>query len=80
MQGLKNVQGTIAGFFDDTESKPFTAADSSDGCKMYLYPSADAPSKYWAGPAWLDVSINTGVADAVAISGNFAANGSWTRQ
>ena len=80
MQGLKNVQGTIAGFFDDTETKLFTGADSSDGIKMYLYPSSDIPTAYWAGPAWLDVSINTGVADAVAISGNFAANGSWVRK
>src|SRR5678815_519894 len=59
VQGLKDVQGSIAGFFDDTETKPFTAADSSDGCKMYLYPSSDAPTKYWYGPAWLDVSIDT---------------------
>jgi len=79
VQGLKNVQGTFGGFFDDTEAKPFTGADSADGVKMYLYPSSDAPTKYWYGPAWLDVSINTGVADAVAISGNFAANGSWGR-
>jgi len=79
VQGLKDVQGSIAGFFDDTETKPFTAADSSDGCKMYLYPSSDAPTKYWYGPAWLDVSIDTGVAGAVTLSANFAANGSWGR-
>ena len=79
VQGLKDVKGSFSGFWDDTETKPFTAADSSDGCKMYLYPSSDAPTKYWYGPAWLDVSIDTGVADAVSISGSFAANGSWGR-
>ena len=79
VQGLKDVKGSFSGFWDDTETKPFTAADSTDGCKMYLYPSSDAPTKYWYGPAWLDVSIDTGVADAVSISGNFAANGSWGR-
>jgi len=79
VQGLKDIKGTIAGFFDDTESKPFVAADSADGCRMYLYPSADAPTKYWYGPAWLDMSINTGVAGAVTIAGSFAANGSWGR-
>jgi len=79
VQGLKDVKGTIAGFFDDTETKPFVAADSADGCKFYLYPSSDLPGRYWYGPAWLDVSIDTGVADAVAISGNFAANGAWGR-
>lgn len=80
VQGLKDVKGTLTGFWDDTETKPFTAADSADGCKLYLYPSADASGKYWYGPAWLDVSIDTGVADAVAISGSFAANGAWGRQ
>jgi hypothetical protein len=80
VQGLKDIKGTIAGWFDDTEAKPFTGADSTDGIKMYLYPSADAPTKFWSGPAWLDVSVNTNVAGAIAISGNFAANGSWNRQ
>jgi hypothetical protein len=80
VQGLKDVQGTFSGFFDDTEAKPFQAADSTDGCKLYLYPSADVSTKYWYGPAWLDVSVDTGVAAAVSISGNFAANGAWGRQ
>lgn len=80
VQGLKDVKGTMAGFWDDTETKPFTAADSSDGCKLYLYPSADIATSYWYGPAWLDVSLDTGVSGAVAISANFAANGSWGRK
>src|SRR5262245_6043905 len=75
--GLPDLQGTISGFWDDTESKPFTAASSSDGCKLYLYPSSTATGKYWYGPAWVDVSMDTGVADAVKISINFAANGTW---
>jgi hypothetical protein len=79
VQGLKDLQGTFAGFYDDTEAKPFQAADSSDGVKLYLYPSADTPTKYWYGPAWIDVSIDTGVSAAVTISGSFAANGSWGR-
>jgi hypothetical protein len=48
--------------------------------KLYLYPSADAAGKYWYGPAWLDVSLDCGVAGAVAISGSFAANGAWGNQ
>lgn len=77
VQGLPDVQGTFAGFWDDTESKPMTGAASSDGVKLYLYPSADAPTKYWYGPAWMDMSMDTSVAAAVTISGSFAANGSW---
>lgn len=77
VQGLPDLQGTFSGFWDDTEAKPFTAASSADGVKLYLYPSADATSKYAYGPAWMDVSIDTSVSGAVTISGNFAANGSW---
>lgn len=79
VQGLKDLQGTLTGFFDDTETKPFSAADSSDGCKIYLYPSSDIPARYWYGPAWLDYSITVPVSGAVGITANFAANGSWGR-
>jgi hypothetical protein len=46
---------------------------------MYLYPSTDAATKYWYGPAWLDASVNVSVSGAVTIAGNFVANGSWGR-
>ena len=77
--GLPDLSGTFSGWWDDTESKPFTAASSSTGCNMYLYPSADAPSKFWSGPAWIDVSMDCSVAGAVAISGNISARGSWAK-
>lgn len=80
VQGLKDVQGTIAGFFNDAESKPFTAADSADGVKLYLYESSDAATIYHYGPAWLDLSIDTSVAGAITLSGNFAANGAWGKK
>jgi hypothetical protein len=80
VQGLPDVQGTFSGFWDDTETKPFTAAASSDGCKLYLYPSSDAPTRYFYGPAWIDASVNTGVSAAVALSANFKANGAWARK
>lgn len=78
VQGLPDVQGSFSGFWDDTETKPFTAASSTDGCKVYLYPSADAPSKFASGTAWLDCSIDVGVDGAAQITANFAALGSWT--
>lgn len=79
VQGLKDLQGTLSGFFDDSETKPFAAADSADGCKLYLYPSSDAPTRYWYGPAWLDYSLDVSVSGAVSMTANFAANGSWGR-
>lgn len=78
VQGLPDLKGTFSGFWDDTETKPGVGAASADGVKLYLYPSSDAPTKYCCGPAWLDVSFDTGVASAVTMSGSFAANGSWT--
>jgi hypothetical protein len=80
VQGLKDLSGTFAGFWQDSENTIFAAADSADGCKIYLYPSTDAPQYYWYGPAWLDASVETGVGDAVKVKGNFAANGSWGRK
>lgn len=80
VQGLKDVTGAFSGFFNDAETKPFTAADSADGCKLYLYPSTDAPTIYWYGPAWLDASIETTVDGAITLSGNFAANGAWSKK
>ena len=78
VQGLPDLQGTFSGHWDETEAKPFTGASSSDGVKLYLYPSSDAPTKYWYGPAWLDLSMDTGVSTAVTLSASFAANGSWS--
>lgn len=78
VQGLPDLKGTFSGFWDDTEVKPSTGASSSDGVKLYLYPSADAPTLYKCGPAWLDLSYDVGVDGAVTITGNFVANGSWS--
>lgn len=77
VQGLPDLQGTLGGFWNDGESKPFTGASSTDGCKFYLYPTANAPSKYWYGLAWLDISMDTGSTGAVTLSGSFAAASSW---
>jgi hypothetical protein len=80
VQGLKDVKGTMAGFLDDAGLSIFTAADSTDGCKLYLYPSSAAPTVYWYGPAWLDASIDVPVSGASTLKGNFVANGAWGRK
>lgn len=79
VQGLPDVQGSLSGFWDDTEDKLFTAASSTDGCKVYLYPSSDAVTRYFYGPAWLSVSIQSAIGDAVKINSSFRANGAWRR-
>ena len=80
VQGLPDLSGTFEGFWNDTDTTLFTGSTSADGVKLYLYPSTDATTKYWYGPAWVSYSVNTGVGEAVAISANFSANGAWGRQ
>jgi hypothetical protein len=80
VQGLPDLSGSFEGFFDDTDATLFTGSGSADGVKLYLYPSTDALTKYWYGPAWVSYSVNTGVGEAVQISANFVANGAWGRQ
>jgi len=79
VQGLADISGDFEGFWDDSDSTVMTAAGSADGCKLYLYPSTNAATKYWYGPAWLDYSIEAPVDGAVSLSGSFVANGSWGR-
>lgn len=79
VQGLPDISGNFSGFWDDTEDKLFQASESADGCKIYIYPSADAPTKYFYGPAWLSVSASGSVSDAVKTTANFVANGAWKR-
>jgi hypothetical protein len=79
LQGLKDVKGTFEGFWDDSETKLFAGADSADGVKLYLYPSLDRVASYHYGPAWVNTSMNVGVADAVKVTANFMANGAWGR-
>lgn len=80
VQGHHDVSGTFSGFWDDTEDTLFDGRDSADGVKMYIYPATNAASKYFYGPAWVDVSVTGGVRDATKVSGTFSANGSWGRQ
>lgn len=77
VQGLPDRTGSFSGIFDDSDVKVFTGTDSADGVKLYLYPSADAPGRYFYGPAWIDSAIDVPVAGAITISGDFIANGAW---
>src|SRR5262245_39559278 len=80
VQSLPDLKFTFNGFWNDTETKPFAASASSDGCKVYLYPStniAQASGKYAYGTAWLNCNLNTSVSGAVQISGSGAAASSW---
>jgi hypothetical protein len=79
VQGLKDVQGTLRGFWNDDNDALFDASESTDGVMLLLYPSTDAATKYFRGPAWLDMSIEVDVSGAVAINGSYVAAGTWER-
>jgi hypothetical protein len=80
VQGLRDVKGSISGWFDDTNDALFDGSESADGVKLYLYPSADAPTIYHYGPAWLDASIEVPVSGPISIKGSFVAAGAWSRK
>ena len=77
VQGLPDATGTLSGWWDDTSDQLYDASRSTNGVKLYLYPSSDASTKYWYGPAWVDFSITTDVKGAVEVSAGFVANGAW---
>jgi hypothetical protein len=80
VQGLKDVQGSLSGSWDDTDTQLFPGGDSTTGVKLYLYPDfTNSPTKYWYGPAWIDPSIDVDINGAVTVTASFAANGSWGR-
>ena len=80
VQGLPDVKGSFSGWFDSSDDALFDGSESSDGVKLYLYPSSTAPTIYHAGPAWLDGSIEVSATGAVSIKGSFVANGAWIRK
>jgi len=80
VQGKRDISGELSGFWDEADDSVFDGSESTDGVKLYLYPSKDAATRYFYGPAWLDASIECGVDGAVTIKGTFQANGSWGRR
>lgn len=77
VQGYPDISGDLSGFWDDTSDALYDGMQSSDGVKMYLYPSTLTPAKYWYGSAWVDFEINTAVGGGVTIGGSFQAAGVW---
>jgi hypothetical protein len=79
VQGLPDLKGSVGGWFDDQEDGLFLAADSTTPVQLELMPVAGVASIKWAGPAWLDASIDVPANGAISVSGEFVAAGGWTR-
>lgn len=75
---LPDITGSFAGFWDDTEDKPFKTAKSASGGYFYGYPDyTNAPTYYCYGPIYADCDIDVPVSGAVTVTGTFEAAGAW---
>jgi len=77
--GLKDVKGSLGGWFDDADDALFVAADAGTPVDLELFPVDSITGLSWKGPAYLDASIDVPANGGIAISGDFVAAGNWTR-
>jgi hypothetical protein len=78
LTGLKDISGTFAGLLDVSGDLLVNATDL-DTVNIYLYADDGAtPVLVANGPGLFDSAINASNTDAVRVSGNFRASGSWT--
>lgn len=71
--GLPDVSGSFSGFYDDDTAQLYTAATDGVARKFYLYPSTSDTGQYWFGTATFDFAVNSGVGEAVTVSGDLKA-------
>ena len=79
--GMKDISGTVAGFYDSSALDLYEAADQDTPGMLELIPDstdAAAATLKWHGLAYLDSDIDTSVDGAPAVSGSFMAAGPWT--
>lgn len=77
--GLKDVSGTVGGFWNSAEVALFDAADASTPGLLELAPNSTEPTFIWSGLAYLDADIDCSLA-APKVTGNFRAAGPWSRE
>lgn len=79
LTGLKDISGTYAGLLD-VSGDLLVNATSSDTVNIYLYADDRDSSEVLIahGPGLFDASIAASLSDAVRVTGNFRASGSWT--
>lgn len=73
VSGLPDPSGEFSGFYDDSTAQTYTAATDGIARPFYLYPSLLTPGQYWWGTILVDMSVNGGVAGAVAVSATWNA-------
>lgn len=77
--GLKDIQGSFNGLLDVSGDLLVNATNSDDQV-IYLYADDRASNEILIahGPGLFDATITASNTDAIRVSGNFRASGSWT--
>lgn len=75
--GLRDVSGSIGGFWNSAELTLITAVQASTAGYLELAPNSGEPTFTFGGLAYLDANIDCGLT-APKISGSFRAGGAWT--
>ena len=78
--GLKDVSGSVAGFWNSDELALVEAADQETPGLLKLVPNSTEETFFWSGLAYMDADIDTSVDGAPALSGTFSAAGPWKRE
>jgi hypothetical protein len=76
--GLKDVSGSLAGFWDSANTEIFDAVDSPTPGLLELMPNNTEPLVLWKGLAYLDADIDCTVKGAPKVASNFKAAAAWT--
>jgi hypothetical protein len=77
--GLPDIQGDIAGVWDETTSPAFLRVALGDvPVTLKLIPSTITPTHFFTGLAYLDAGMECAADGAVTIKGSFVAAGEWT--
>jgi hypothetical protein len=76
--GLKDVQGTLGGFWDSSDITLFEAADAPTPGLLELMPNDTETTFFWSGLAYMDADIDASGLKVPKVSGTFMAAGDWT--
>ena len=76
--GLKDIQGTVGGFWDSSDVTLFEAADAPTPGMLELMPNDTEPTFVWAGLAYMDADIDCSGLKVPKVTGSFMAAADWT--
>jgi len=77
---MMDASGSASGFYNSAEVTLFEAAVAPTPGMLKLCPNTTEPTFFWTGKAYMDVEVDTGVADAPTLSSEWMAAGPWTME